>query len=112
MIRVNRLPKLRSLGKVYRQAGRQTRKCWVAYQAIVSLTARLSAFCHMQVFENIRKDTAIFFADFLSLYFQEIFYSSSFQDPEAIYVETYNDFDNGCLQFHFFQFIFTNSGKL
>jgi hypothetical protein len=105
MIRVNRLPKLRSLGKVYRQAGRQTRKCWVAYQAIVSLTARLSAFCHMQVFENIRKDTAIFFAEFLSLL-------SSFQDPEAIYVETYNDFDNGCLQFHFFQFIFTNSGKL
>ena len=68
MIRVNRLPKLRSLGKVYRQAGRQTRKCWVAYQAIVSLTARrLSAFCHMQVFENKRKDTAMFFAEFLSL---------------------------------------------
>ena len=64
MIRVNRLPKLRSLGKVYRQAGRQTRKYWVAYQAIVSLTARrLSAFCHMQVFENKREDTAMFFAE-------------------------------------------------
>jgi hypothetical protein len=64
MIRVNRLPKLRSLGKVYRQAGRQTRKCWVAYQAIVSLTARrLSDFCHMQVLENKRKDTVMFLAD-------------------------------------------------
>ena len=64
MIRVNRLPKLRSLGKVYRQAGRQTRKCWVAYQAIVCLTGRhLSAFYRMQVFENKREDTAMFFAE-------------------------------------------------